>query len=194
MGLWERRRKRLSVVVGSGPGGPGRKSALKREVRGPKPPIIICIFRQRLFLRRSAHAHCPRALHTAAAPPPGTLPHIHLSDFLHQTLTGGSLFLFAHYAGLFIVLAFLHFRKNARLFHLLLEAAERYVKAVLIFVKIYSGQRPHPLFPWRYPGNRCRAISRRQYTAAGKYGGSKLYMKAKKSKRIFPLQAKRSRD
>lgn len=74
-----------------------------------------------------------------------TSTHIHLSNLFHQTLAGGGLFLLTHDAGLFVVLAFLHFRKNARFFHLLLEAAQCDVKTVIIFAEIYSRQGTHPL-------------------------------------------------
>ena len=37
------------------------------------------------------------------------LSHVHLPDFFHQPLPGGGLFLFAHDAGLFVVLALFHF-------------------------------------------------------------------------------------
>jgi len=71
------------------------------------------------------------------------LPLVHFSHFLQQTLTGGGLFLLAHDAGLFVVLALLHFGKNTGLFHLLLETAKRDVEAVVVIVKIYSGQNNH---------------------------------------------------
>ena len=60
-----------------------------------------------------------------------------------KELAGGCLLLLAHDARLFVVLAFLHFRKNAGLFHLLLETAKRDVEAVVVIVKIYSGQNNH---------------------------------------------------
>lgn len=73
------------------------------------------------------------------------LGHVHLPDFFHQPLPGGGLLLFAHDAGLFVVLAFLHFRKNAGLFYLFLKAAQRNVEVVVVFVKKNSGQENHPL-------------------------------------------------
>lgn len=73
------------------------------------------------------------------------LGHVHLPDFFHQPLPGGGLLLFAHNAGLFVVLALLHFRKNARLFYLLLKAAQCDVEVIVVVVKKNSGQENHPL-------------------------------------------------
>ena len=76
------------------------------------------------------------------------LSHIHLPDLFHQPLPGSSLFLFTHYAGLFVVLAFLHFRKNAGLFYLLLKAAQRDIEIIIVVVKKNSGQENHHLRRW----------------------------------------------
>lgn len=75
----------------------------------------------------------------------GILGHAHLSDFFHQTLAGSGLLLFAHDAGLFIMLAFLHFRKNASLFDLLLETAQRDIEIVIFITEKNSWQKNHPL-------------------------------------------------
>ena len=64
---------------------------------------------------------------------------VHLTHFLQQTLAGGGLFLLAHDARLFEVLALLHFRQNASLFHLLLEAAQSDIEVVVVFVQKDSG-------------------------------------------------------
>ena len=71
---------------------------------------------------------------------------VHLTHFLQQTLAGGGLFLLAHDARLFKVLALLHFRQNASLFHLLLETTQGNVEIVIVFVVKNSGHRNHPLF------------------------------------------------
>ena len=55
-----------------------------------------------------------------------------------------TLLLLTHDAGLFVVLALLHFGKNAGLFHLLLKTTQGNVE-VVVFVKEHSGQRNHPL-------------------------------------------------
>lgn len=73
------------------------------------------------------------------------LGHVHFSDFFHQPLAGGGLLLFAHDARLFVVLALLHFRKNAGLLHLLLETAQGNVEIVIVVVEKNSGQEYHPL-------------------------------------------------
>lgn len=73
------------------------------------------------------------------------LGHVHLPDLFHQPLPGGGLLLFAHDAGLFVVLALLHFRKNAGLFYLLLKATQRNIEVIVVFVKKNSGQENHPL-------------------------------------------------
>ncbi len=73
------------------------------------------------------------------------LTHVHFSDFLHQALSGSSLFLLAHNAGLFVVLTLLHFRKNASLFYLLFKATQGDIEVIIVFVKKYSGQGNHPL-------------------------------------------------
>ena len=67
------------------------------------------------------------------------LTHVNLAHLLHKALTGSSLLLLAHDAGLFVVLALLHFRKNAGLLHLLLEAAQSDVEIVIVFVEKNTG-------------------------------------------------------
>ena len=57
---------------------------------------------------------------------------VHFSHFLQQALTGGGLFLLAHDARLFVVLAFFLFRKNAGFFNLLLKATQCDIDAVLV--------------------------------------------------------------
>ncbi|CAK7014247.1 MAG: hypothetical protein DELT_02189 [Desulfovibrio sp.] len=95
------------------------------------------------------------------------LPLIHFSHFLEQTLTGGSLFLLAHDAGLFKMLTLFHFRENTGLFDLFLETAQRDIEAVVVVVKIYSGQKNHlpyvciaseanGLASVRFPNNRLK--------------------------------------
>ena len=70
--------------------------------------------------------------------------HVELSDLFHKALAGGCLLLLAHDARLLVVLALLHFRKNAGLFNLLLETAQGYIEAVVVFVKVYSRQKLTP--------------------------------------------------
>lgn len=74
------------------------------------------------------------------------LSHVDLAHLLQQPLAGGGLFLLAHNAGLFVVLAFFHFRKNAGLFHLLFKAAQGDIEVIFVFGKKYSGHRNHHLF------------------------------------------------
>ena len=69
---------------------------------------------------------------------------VHLTHFLQQTLAGGGLFLLAHDARLFEVLALLHFRQNASLFHLLLEAAQSDIEVIVVFVQKDSGHWSSP--------------------------------------------------
>ena len=76
-----------------------------------------------------------------------TLSHVDLAHFFQQTLAGGGFLLLAHDAGLFVVLALLHFGKDAGLFNLLLETTQGNIEVVFVFGKKYSGHRNHHLFP-----------------------------------------------
>jgi len=62
------------------------------------------------------------------------LGHAHFSDFFHQPLAGGGLFLLTHDTRLFVVLTLFHFRENTSLLHLLLEAAQCDVEIIIVFV------------------------------------------------------------
>ena len=86
---------------------------------------------------------------------------VHLTHFLQQTLAGGGLFLLAHDARLFEVLALLHFRQNASLFHLLLEAAQSDIEVVVVFVQEKtSGSLGHTPSLRKYSPKGAKKITR----------------------------------
>ena len=80
------------------------------------------------------------------------------------------------------VLALLHFRQNASLFHLLLEAAQRDIEVVIVFVQKHSGHEYHPLLRELRPG---RAMTRASFDLVCKVKDSLVVLMPKKGKHFF---------
>lgn len=72
------------------------------------------------------------------------LGHAHFAHLFHEALSGCGLFLFAHYAWLFIMLPFLHLRKNAGFLYLFFKTTQRYVKIIVFFIEKNAWQRSPP--------------------------------------------------
>ena len=117
---------------------------------------------QRLLSRLLAWLHPQRAQKKAGSDEPALdlrnqsagrgmkLSLVGLPHLLEETLPGSSLLLLALDTRLFIVLALSHFRENASLLHLLLEAAESQIKVVVI--EKNSGHENH-LLPYNIGGD-----------------------------------------
>lgn len=113
------------------------------------------------------------------------LPHVDLTHFFQKALAGSSLLLLAHNAGLFIMLTFFHFGKNASFFYLLFKATQSDIEVIIIFGKKYSWQKNHPLL--RTYGE-C-LLPRNQFTGTGKLPRrtANIVLNLKQSKPQIPL-------